>query len=107
MVIRTHNPSRRVAADPRLRLRGHWDRSCQCVYVCMRVCVCVYIYIYIYMDAADCKNICKILRRKLKLKKCMVFLVEYYIFEEQEGKKMQTGFNFGLTPVAGFYVDVI
>jgi len=25
--IRTHNPSKRVAADPRLRLRGHWDRQ--------------------------------------------------------------------------------
>ena len=25
-VIRTHNPSKRAAADPRLRLHGHWDR---------------------------------------------------------------------------------
>ena len=25
--IRTHNPSKRVAADPRLRSRGHWDRQ--------------------------------------------------------------------------------
>jgi hypothetical protein len=24
--IRTHNPSKRTAADPRLRPRGHWDR---------------------------------------------------------------------------------
>jgi hypothetical protein len=24
--IRTHNPSKRAAEDPRLRLRGHWDR---------------------------------------------------------------------------------
>jgi hypothetical protein len=24
--IRTHNPSKRTAADPRLRHRGHWDR---------------------------------------------------------------------------------
>jgi hypothetical protein len=24
--IRTHNPSKRVAAGPRLRPRGHWDR---------------------------------------------------------------------------------
>ena len=24
--IQTHNPSKRAAADPRLRLRGHWDR---------------------------------------------------------------------------------
>jgi len=24
--IRTHNPSKRGAADPRLRSRGHWDR---------------------------------------------------------------------------------
>jgi hypothetical protein len=24
--IRTHDPSRRSAADPRLRPRGHWDR---------------------------------------------------------------------------------
>jgi hypothetical protein len=27
-VIRTRSPSRRAAADPRLRLRGHWDRLC-------------------------------------------------------------------------------
>jgi len=26
-VIRTHNLSRRVALDPRLRSRGHWDRQ--------------------------------------------------------------------------------
>jgi hypothetical protein len=25
--IRTHNPSKPTAADPRLRPRGHWDRS--------------------------------------------------------------------------------
>jgi len=25
--IRTHNPSKREAADPRLRPRGHWDRQ--------------------------------------------------------------------------------
>jgi hypothetical protein len=25
--IRTHNPSKRMAADPRLRPRRHWDRS--------------------------------------------------------------------------------
>jgi hypothetical protein len=24
--IRTHNPSKRAAADPRLRLGGHWDQ---------------------------------------------------------------------------------
>ena len=24
--IRTHDPSKRAAADPRLRPRGHWDR---------------------------------------------------------------------------------
>jgi hypothetical protein len=24
--IRTHNPSKREAVDPRLRPRGHWDR---------------------------------------------------------------------------------
>jgi hypothetical protein len=24
--IRTHNPSKRAAVDPRLRPRGHWDR---------------------------------------------------------------------------------
>jgi hypothetical protein len=24
--IRTHKPSKQAAADPRLRLRGHWDR---------------------------------------------------------------------------------
>jgi hypothetical protein len=26
--IRTHNPSKRAAVDPRLRPRGHWDRPC-------------------------------------------------------------------------------
>ena len=25
--IRTHNPSKRAAADPRLRPRGYWDRQ--------------------------------------------------------------------------------
>jgi hypothetical protein len=25
--IRTHNPSKRAAADPRLRPHGHWDRQ--------------------------------------------------------------------------------
>jgi len=25
-VIRTHNPSKRAAADPRFRPHGHWDR---------------------------------------------------------------------------------
>jgi hypothetical protein len=35
-------------------------------------------------------------------------MVEKYIFEKQEeGTKMQTGFNFGLIPVARFYGDVI
>jgi hypothetical protein len=27
--IRTHNPSKRAAADPRFRPRGHWDRQKQ------------------------------------------------------------------------------
>ena len=26
--IQTRNPSKPAAADPRLRLHGHWDRSC-------------------------------------------------------------------------------
>jgi hypothetical protein len=26
--IQTHNPSKRTAADPRLRPRGHWDGQC-------------------------------------------------------------------------------
>jgi hypothetical protein len=30
--IRTHNPSKRTAADPRLRPRGHWDRVVNSVY---------------------------------------------------------------------------
>jgi len=52
--IRTHNPSKRTAADPRLRTRGHWDwfwfvRRLEIMYVCVCVCVCVYIYIYIYI----------------------------------------------------------
>jgi hypothetical protein len=25
--IRTHDPSKRAAEDPRLRPRGHWDRQ--------------------------------------------------------------------------------
>jgi len=28
--IRTHNPSKREAAEPHLRLRGHWDRLTKC-----------------------------------------------------------------------------
>jgi len=27
--IRTRNPSKRAAAVPQLRLRGHWDRFCR------------------------------------------------------------------------------
>jgi hypothetical protein len=34
--IRTHDPSKRAAEDPRRRPNGHWDRH-------------IYIYIYIYM----------------------------------------------------------
>jgi hypothetical protein len=30
--IRTRNPSRRAAADPRLRPLGHWDRQLKCKY---------------------------------------------------------------------------
>jgi hypothetical protein len=26
--IRTHDPSKRAAEDPRLRAHGHWDRPC-------------------------------------------------------------------------------
>ena len=44
--IRTHDLSRRAAADLRLRPRGHWDRH---MYVCMYVCMYVYIYIYTCM----------------------------------------------------------
>ena len=40
--IPTRNPSKRAAADPRLRAGGHWDLLYLCVCVC--VCVCVYIY---------------------------------------------------------------
>jgi hypothetical protein len=35
--IRTRNPSKQAAADPRLRARGHWDRSFTCttfIYLC-------------------------------------------------------------------------
>ena len=39
--IRTRNPSKRAAADSRLRPRGHWNRQYTCVYI--------YIYIYIYI----------------------------------------------------------
>ena len=31
--IRTHNPSKRAAADPRLRRRGHWDRPAALILV--------------------------------------------------------------------------
>ena len=33
--FRTRNPSKRAAADPRLRPRGHWDRpvNCYCIQV--------------------------------------------------------------------------
>jgi hypothetical protein len=29
--IRTHDPSKRAAKDPRLRPHGHWDRQPQCL----------------------------------------------------------------------------
>jgi len=32
--IRNHNPSKQAAADPRLRLRGHWDWRC-CICFCL------------------------------------------------------------------------
>jgi hypothetical protein len=32
--IRTHNPSKRAAVDPRLRPRGHWDR--QQIFYCLQ-----------------------------------------------------------------------
>ena len=41
--IRTHNLSRRAAADLRLRPRGHWDRH-------------IYIYIYIYIYTHTCTH---------------------------------------------------
>ena len=30
--VRTHNPSKRKAADPRLIPRGHWDRRCNMIH---------------------------------------------------------------------------
>ena len=45
--IRTHNPTRRAAADLRLRLRGHWDWL---LYVCVCVCVCVCVWRYITIE---------------------------------------------------------
>jgi hypothetical protein len=37
--IRTHNPRRRAAADPRLRARGHWDRP---MYTCQSLIMCIF-----------------------------------------------------------------
>ena len=60
--FKPHNPSKRAAADPRLRPCGHWDRPINnrsmCVCVCVCVCVYVYIYIYIYirLDATIVHN---------------------------------------------------
>jgi hypothetical protein len=31
--VQTHDPSKRAAADPRLRRRGHWDRSVSGIYI--------------------------------------------------------------------------
>jgi hypothetical protein len=39
--IRTHDPSKRAAEDPRLRPHGHWDRQKN---------IYIYIYIYIYIQ---------------------------------------------------------
>ena len=44
--IRTHDLSRRAAADIRLRPRGHWDR------------LVIYIYIYIYIYLCVCVCVC-------------------------------------------------
>jgi len=47
--IRTHNPSKRAAADPHLRPRGHWDRlmcSCRitkCLHKCANLDLAVYV----------------------------------------------------------------
>ena len=51
--IRTHNPSKRTTADPRLRPRGHWDRQCKVVLVSIDiVAVVVEIVVVIVVVAA-------------------------------------------------------
>jgi hypothetical protein len=53
--IRTHNPSRRAAADLRLRPHGHWDQlMTMCVYITY-----MYMYIHGYVDLCICRPICK------------------------------------------------
>ena len=52
--IRTHDLSRRMAADLRIRPRGHWHWQIALIRnlywcVCVCVCVCIYMHIYIYM----------------------------------------------------------
>jgi hypothetical protein len=39
--IRTRNPSKRAAADPRLRPRGHWDRHSRRQPA--QICICIYV----------------------------------------------------------------
>jgi hypothetical protein len=39
--IRTHDPSKRAAADPSLRPRGHWDRFTNVTAVHYSACVCI------------------------------------------------------------------
>ena len=45
--IRTRNPSKGAAADPRFRQRGHWDRNPY--HIPIYVCIYIYIYIYVYI----------------------------------------------------------
>jgi hypothetical protein len=45
--IRTRNPSKRAAADSRLRSGGHWDRPSMRVCMCFMY-MCVYVCAYIY-----------------------------------------------------------
>ena len=50
--IRTHNLSRRAAADLRLRPQGHWDRQCtilQCVFTSCIDCRKIYLSMYTWI----------------------------------------------------------
>jgi hypothetical protein len=46
--IRTHNPSKRAAADPRLIPHGHRDRR-RFIYIYVYIYMYIYVYICIYI----------------------------------------------------------
>jgi hypothetical protein len=57
--IRTHNPSKRAAVDPHLRLRGHWDWL-TFTYILVDFCPCFgwicCLYVHLFMCHEDRKR---------------------------------------------------